>query len=109
MSARDLPDILAFKGLRGWAWDEKAGLTWFPKEAGRGAPTSAEIAAWRTEWQSSLPAERARQARAMAYPPVGDQLDAIWGVLRSLGRTLPDDAKGMIDRIDAVKAANPKP
>jgi len=109
MTARDLPDILTFKRLRGWTWDEKAGLTWFPKEAGRGTPTASEIVAWRAEWLASLPVEKARQDRALAYPPVGDQLDAIWGVLRSLGRTLPDDARAILDKIDAVKAANPKP
>lgn len=42
-----------------------------------------------------------RAARAAAYPPITDQLDALWK-----GGT---EAAAMLERIRAVKAAHPKP
>ena len=45
--------------------------------------------------------------RAEAYPPIGDQLDAIWKLVESLG----DDAapaRDMLTKIQAVKNRFPK-
>lgn len=44
--------------------------------------------------------------RADEYPSVGEQLDAIWKALEGL--TLPDEARDVLARIKAVKAAHPK-
>jgi hypothetical protein len=47
-----------------------------------------------------------RPLRAKAYPPVGDQLDAIWKILNALltGDEPPADAIAVRDQIAAVKA-----
>ena len=47
-----------------------------------------------------------REARRQEYPDVGAQLDAIWGILRSL--KLPKDAQDIVDEIDRVKKKYPK-
>lgn len=44
--------------------------------------------------------------RAMAYPAIGDQLDAIWKALDT--GNLTGEVKAMADRIKAVKAKYPK-
>ena len=47
------------------------------------------------------------QSRRAAYPPIGDQLDALW---KAIGPMLDDpDASAMLDRIRAVKDLYPKP
>lgn len=48
-----------------------------------------------------------RQARKDEYPDIGDQLDAIWGILRSL--KLPKDAQDIVDEIGRIKRKYPKP
>ena len=53
-----------------------------------------------------------REARQSAYPPVGDQLDAIWTYLaqeKAAGRVLAMEANVMLDRVLAAKAKVPKP
>ncbi|AOY90566.1 hypothetical protein BKK79_01015 [Cupriavidus sp. USMAA2-4] len=48
--------------------------------------------------------------RALEYPDVGDQLDAIWKALATLPReSLPTETSAMLDRVQAVKARFPKP
>lgn len=47
------------------------------------------------------------KARAAEYPPIGDQLDAIWQALA--GQKLPKETQDMLERIDAVKTKYPKP
>ena len=47
-----------------------------------------------------------REARKAEYPDVGDQLDAIWGFLRTM--KLPKDAQDLVDEIDWVKDRYPK-
>lgn len=50
------------------------------------------------------------QSRRANYPPVGDQLDAIWKALAQLDRVaLPAEAVGVLDQVTAVKAQYPKP
>jgi soluble cytochrome b562 len=43
--------------------------------------------------------------RGKSYPPIAEQLDAIWKVLQS-GKIA--DAKDMVDKINAVKTKYPK-
>lgn len=67
------------------------------------------------EWTANEAAEapeRVRRARAKAYPPIGDQLDAILKQMaadRAAGKTLEPEAESLVDRVAAVKAAHPKP
>lgn len=49
--------------------------------------------------------ENARQRRA-AYPPIGDQLDALW---HAMGAGVLPKVQPWYDAIAAVKAAHPKP
>jgi len=49
--------------------------------------------------------------RRRKYPPVGDQLDAIWKVLAAMGERVgglrPPEAQAMLDRVQAVKKETP--
>lgn len=47
-----------------------------------------------------------REARKTEYPGIGDQLDALWKVLRTL--SLPPEAQVIVDEIDRVKRKYPK-
>jgi hypothetical protein len=69
--------------------------------------TAEEMAAWEAERVTIL-AERARldatqyqRDRAAEYPPIGDQLDALWKG--------GDAATAMLAQVQAVKAKYPKP
>lgn len=53
------------------------------------------------ELQEVLDADEYRDLRRVAYPPIGDQLDALWK-----GGA---DAEAMLAQIMAVKAQYPKP
>lgn len=46
--------------------------------------------------------------RAQEYPAIGDQLDALWKAVGSLGTDMTD-ARGMLARIQEVKNKYPKP
>lgn len=50
-----------------------------------------------------------RVARRDAFPSQGDQLDAIWEALASLGSGLPTKTQDMLAQVQAVKAKFPKP
>lgn len=50
--------------------------------------------------------------RAQAYPPIGDQLDAVMKLAESLaqsGFALPTEVVGWIEKCQEVKAKYPKP
>jgi hypothetical protein len=51
---------------------------------------------------------RTRAARAAAYPPAGDQLDALWKALARDARALPPETRAMLDRVMQVKQQHPK-
>jgi hypothetical protein len=56
--------------------------------------------------------DNARRRRAGAYPPIGDQLDAIWKTVQSFadaGTQLPVQATAMLADIASVKRDNPIP
>lgn len=73
--------------------------------------TPEEIAEIQAEWARNE-AEAAKvaylQNRAGAYPPIGDQMDALWKLLGSLAEANPT-AASMYHDILAVKAKYPKP
>jgi len=51
-----------------------------------------------------------REKRRKEYPPIGDQLDAIWKVLAGYNMdSLHEDASSMLELILEVKAKYPKP
>lgn len=50
-----------------------------------------------------------REFRHMDYPPLGDQLDALWRLVQANDLAASDPAaKEMLDRVRAVKARFPK-
>lgn len=48
-----------------------------------------------------------RSIRGGQYPPIGDQLDAIWGMLSTM--KMPEECDAMFKRVQAVKERFPKP
>lgn len=61
---------------------------------------------------SSRAVENVRQSRAMAYPPIGDQLDAIikeFNVRRMAGENLTDGMDAIVSACIQVKNDFPKP
>jgi hypothetical protein len=74
-------------------------LQWFDSETT--APTEAEVAAQRDQLQAAWDHTHYQRQRAMAYPSIGDQLDALYRA-----GAFPQD---MADQIAAVKARYPKP
>jgi hypothetical protein len=61
---------------------------------------------------AALAAVAYRNDRLDAYPPLGDQLDALWKELnyrRLQGEDLVQDADDMLGAVLAVKSAHPKP
>ena len=50
-----------------------------------------------------------RAKRREAYPPIGEQLDALWKALAATPETLPPEARAMLDQVQAVKSNIPKP
>ena len=74
-------------------------LEWLDTEQTR--PTDAEIAAEITRLQAEYDAKEYARKRAPEYPPIGDQLDALWKG--------GDAAAEMLAKVQAVKAKYPKP
>ena len=77
-------------------------LIWKLSEA---APTRAELEVWWTEYQAHRAAIAYREKRAKAYPPIGDQLDALWKMIEPPPGS---EAEAMKAQIMAVKAKYPK-
>ena len=53
-----------------------------------------------------------KDQRRVAYPPLGDQFDALWKCLQKLkddGIVLGVDGDDMIDQVNAIKTLYPKP
>jgi len=48
------------------------------------------------------------EARREAYPPLGDQLDALWKALDASGQALPPEAQQVLDYVKSVKRRFPK-
>lgn len=60
-----------------------------------------EIAPTWSEIEAQMAVEIVRQQRSVAYPPIGDQLDALWKGGAA--------AAEMLAKVQAVKAKYPKP
>ena len=63
-------------------------------------PTEAEITAEVARLQAEYDAQAYARSRASEYPPIGDQLDALWKG--------GDEAAAMLAKVQAVKAKYPK-
>lgn len=79
--------------------DQYEGLVWLDLDQTQ--PTKEEIEAESIRLRSEWDALEYQRLRAPAYPPIGDQLDALWkgGVA----------AEEMLARVQAVKTQYPKP
>jgi hypothetical protein len=64
-------------------------------------PTEAEITAEIARLQAAYDAKLYQRQRAQEYPPIGDQLDALWKG--------GDAAAEMLTKVQAVKTKYPKP
>ena len=62
--------------------------------------TDAEITAEIARLQAEYDAQAYARSRASEYPPIGDQLDALWKG--------GDEAAAMLAKVQAVKAKYPK-
>ena len=84
-----------------WVWrgNEYSGLEWLDQNQTQ--PTEAEIAAEVARLQAEYAAQEYQRQRATEYPPIGDQLDALWKG--------GDAAAEMLATVMAVKAKYPKP
>tara|TARA_R110002167_G_scaffold64803_1_gene183215 strand:+ start:276 stop:563 length:288 start_codon:yes stop_codon:yes gene_type:complete len=65
-----------------------------------GIPSAETQLEWKAEYQTHLDAVAYKDKRKKSYPPIGDQLDALWKG--------GDDAAAMKVIIDKVKSDNPK-
>ncbi len=80
---------------------------------------AAEADAMQAEWDANDAArllyeqkEAYKDKRRDAYPPIGDQLDALLKGFQSLkagGEILPAELDSILSDWNAVKASNPKP
>ena len=79
-------------------------------------PANTDYAAylvWISEGNTPTPADPVpgptyQELRAAAYPPIGDQLDALWKSLASSGLVLGTDGESMLNAIKEVKISHPK-
>ena len=72
----------------------------------------AEEAAWQAERDDYNTNHKYKDERRVAYPSIGDQLDAIWKQLnqdRLGGKELIQEVDDRLNEILAVKATHPKP
>ena len=76
-----------------------AGINWLDQSQTK--PTEAEVQAEVARLQAEYDAQEYARKRALEYPPIGDQLDALWKG--------GDAAAEMLARVQAVKAKYPKP
>lgn len=74
-------------------------------------PDEKQAAAIETEYQAYLAANAYQADRAEEYPPLGDQLDAIWKIVQAInaGDSMPADALAVMAAVQAIKDKYPKP
>lgn len=88
--------------LGGWSYENGEVSIHEDGEAhGYAKPTQTEM----DEAVASVEAESYKEKRAVEYPPIGDQLDALW---KELAPKTPEAIQMKAD-IEAVKAKHPKP
>lgn len=78
--------------------DSYAGINWLDQSQTK--PTEAEVQAEVARLQAEYDAQEYARKRALEYPAIGDQLDALWKG--------GDAAAEMLTRVQAVKAKYPK-
>jgi len=91
-----------------WRMDKDGTLDWQDKSP---KPDMSKITEEAKRIEADEMAISYQRDRAREYPPIGDQLDAIWKCLNQLrmhGADLPADADHVLGEILAVKRAYPK-
>lgn len=69
-------------------------------------PTQANLNEWWAEYDTYQKSIAYKELRRNEYPPIGDQLDAIWKMLTPPAGS---EAEAMKAQISSVKAKYPKP
>lgn len=82
--------------LNGDSYDK---LVWLSENTPK--PTEIELVAECEKLQTAWDIKQYQRDRAPEYPPIGDQLDALWKG--------GEDATEMLAKVQAVKAKYPKP
>lgn len=98
----DIPSALSsLRPTSAWSHNgtEYSGITWLDTE--NPCPTEAEVTAEIARLQAEYDAEFYKLSRAAEYPPIGDQLDALFHA-----GAFPAD---MAAQIQAIKDKYPKP
>ncbi len=78
-------------------------------------PTQTELVQAEKAYVAKRTATAYKKKRRKEYPPVEDQLDALWKALEAAGLVTEDpaqpenDPRGMLAKIKAIKAKYPKP
>jgi len=79
-------------------------------------PSPAECAAIVAEYEAHLAATAYIKKRREEYPPIGDQLDALWKIVSDLAGTFEDQggaleptAAEVLHKVKSVKEKYPKP
>ena len=88
----------------GWKHNHQSGMTTVDgviTEFPNGIPSDEDIATWKKEYDAHVTATAYIEKRLDAYPPIGDQLDALWKG--------GDDADAMKILVNKVKSDFPKP
>ena len=99
----------------GWKFNHQEGMTTVDgviTEFPDGIPSDEDIATWKKEYDAHVVATAYVQKRVDAYPPIGDQLDAVWKQLnqdRLNGHAMIQQVDDMIASVLKVKSDNPKP
>ena len=88
------------------------GKVWYVEDVDQKTLEEAVAAFDHVARAKEIPVLEVGRKRAVNYPPIGDQLDAIWKELsarKAGGDTLVSDADSMLGKIQAVKKKHPKP
>lgn len=107
----EIVDILLFKYPDG-GWNLKGNVLGGFVSKNIKKPTAAQLKTWDAELTAYNAANAYRENRLKEYPPINDQLDAIWKELnyrRLQGDNLVSDADAMLGKVLSIKSKYPKP
>ena len=100
----------------GWKFDHQPGMNTFDGVItdwpDGNIPSKKDQDAWTAEYEAHVAATAYKDVRRTAYPPIGDQLDALMKQLnydRTQGRELIQDMDDVLGLVLAVKAKYKKP
>ena len=99
MTIKTIDALQSLRPKAEWSLKVDGTLIWHDTEQTK--PTTTELSDEVVRLQAEYDGLLYSRARAIAYPPIGDQLDALWKG--------GDDAAAMKVIVDKVKTDNPKP